>query len=90
MERICRRDGLKVPQTQSPRGRLWLNDGSCIRLRPKHRNHVWSYDFVSAKTYDGRTVRMLNLIDEYTRECLVIRCERSWTSAKVISALADR
>jgi hypothetical protein len=61
---------LKVPQKQKPRGRLWLNDGSCVRLRPTHPNHVWSYDFVSAKTYDGRTVRMLNLIDEHSRECL--------------------
>ena len=65
VERIWRREGLKVPQRQKPRGRLWLNDGSCVRLRPEHKNHVWSYDFVSAKTYDGRTARMLNLIDEY-------------------------
>jgi putative transposase len=54
-----------------------------------HTNHVWSYDFVSAKTYDGRTVRMLNLIDEHSRECLMVRCERRWSSAKVIEALAD-
>ena len=64
VERIWRREGLKVPQKQKPRGRLWLNDGSCVRLRPEHTNHVWSYDFVSTKTYDGRTARMLNLIDE--------------------------
>ncbi len=89
VERIWRREGLKIPQKQKPRGRLWLNDGSCIRLRPMHTNHVWSYDFVSAKTYDGRTVRMLNLIDEHTRECLMVRCERRWSSAKVIEALAD-
>src|SRR5271167_2334411 len=67
VERIWRREGLKVPQRQKPRGRLWFNDGSCVRLRPEHANHVWSYDFVSAKTYDGRTVRMLNLIDEHIR-----------------------
>jgi transposase InsO family protein len=89
VERIWRREGLKVPQKQKPRGRLWINDGSCVRLRAERKNHVWSYDFVSAKTHNGRTVRMLNLIDEYTRECLLIRCERSWSSAKVISALAD-
>ena len=89
VERICRREGLKVPQKQKPRGRLWLNDGSCVRLRPEHVNHVWSYDFVSAKTHDGRTVRMLNLIDEHSRECLMIRPERRWSSAKVIEALAD-
>lgn len=68
VERIWRREGLKVPQKQKPRGRLWLNDGSCVRLRPEHHNHVWSYDFVSTFTHDGRTVRMLNLIDEHTRE----------------------
>src|SRR5258708_16912538 len=68
---------------------MWFNDGSCIRLRAEHANHVWSYDFVSAKTHDGRTVRMLNLIDEHTRECLLVRPERRWSSAKVIEALAD-
>ena len=62
VERIWRREGLKVPQRQKPSGRLWLNDGSCVRLRPEHTNHVLSYDFVSGKTHDGRTVRMLNHI----------------------------
>ena len=89
VERIWRREGLKVPQRQKPRGRLWLNDGSFVRLRPERTNHVWSYDFVSAKTYDGRTVRMLNLIDEHSRECLLVRAERRWSSVKVIEALAD-
>ena len=89
VERIWRREGLKVPQKQKPRGRLWLNDGSCVRLRPEQPNHVWSYDFVSARTHDGRTVRVLNLIDEHSRECLMIRPERRWSSAKVIEALAD-
>jgi transposase InsO family protein len=89
VERIWRREGLKVPQRQKPRGRLWLNDGSCVRLRPERTNHIWSYDFVSTKTYDGRTVRMLNLIDEHSRECLLVRAERRWSSAKVIEALAD-
>ena len=65
VERIWRREWLKYPKEQKPRGRLWLNDGSCVRLRPEHANHVWGYDFVSAKTHDGRTVRMLNLIDEH-------------------------
>jgi putative transposase len=78
-----------VPRRQKPRERLWLNDGSCVRLRPKRTNHVWSYDFVSAKTYDGRIVRMLNLIDEHSRECLLVRVERRWASAKVIESLAD-
>lgn len=89
VERIWRREGLKIPSKQKARGRLWLNDGSCVRLRPQHRNHVWSYDFVTARTHDGRAVRMLNLIDEHTRECLMIRAERRWSSPRVIEALAD-
>ena len=89
VERIWRREGLKVPQKQKPRGRLWLNDGSCVRLRPERQNHVWSYDFVSARTHDGRSVRLLNLIDEFTRECFMVRAERRWSTARVIAALAD-
>lgn len=89
VERIWRREGLKVPQKQKPRGRLWLNDGSCVRLRPQRPNHVWSYDFMSAFTHDGRTVRFLNLIDEYTRECLAIHVGRRIKSSQVIDVLAD-
>lgn len=89
VERIWRREGLKVPERQKPRGRLWLSDGSCVRLRPEHRNHVWSYDFVSVRTHDGRKARLLNLIDEYSRECLLIQAERRWSSAHVIEALAE-
>jgi putative transposase len=89
VQRIWRREGLKVPQKQRARGRLWLNDGSCVRLRPERANHVWSYDFVSAMTHDGRTLRMLTLIDEYTRECLAIRVARRLGRYEVIEALAD-
>ena len=89
VQRIWRREGLKVPQKQKPRGRLWLNDGSCVRLRPERANHVWSYDFVSARTHDGRTLRLLVLIDEYTRECLAIRVARRLGSYEVIETLAD-
>jgi putative transposase len=89
VSRIWRREGLKVPKKQRPRSRLWLNDGSCIRLRPQHRNHVWSYDFVEAQTHDGRKLRLLTLIDEYTRECLVIRVARRINSFGVIETLAD-
>jgi transposase InsO family protein len=89
VQRIWRREGLKVPHKQRPRRRLWLNDGSCMRLRPERRNHVWSYDFVSAMTHDGRTLRMLVLIDEYTRECLAIRVARRLGSYEVIETLAD-
>lgn len=87
--RIWRREGLKVPQKQPKRGRLWLNDGSCIRLRPQHRGHVWSYDFVQDRTYDGVTFRMLCVIDEYTRECLAIRVERKLNSRDVIDTLGE-
>jgi transposase InsO family protein len=86
---IWRREGLKVPAQQRPRGRLWLEDGSCVRLRPEHALHVWSYDFVSALTHDGRTIRILTLIDEYTRECLALRVARRLGSMDVIETLAD-
>jgi len=89
VQRIWRREGLKVPQKQRARARLWLNDGSCVRLRPERANHVWSYDFVSAMTHDGRMLRMLTLIDEYTRECLAIRVARRLGRYEVIEALAD-
>jgi putative transposase len=89
VERIWRREGLKVPQKQPKRGRLWLNDGSCVRLRSEHPNHVWSYDFVEGRTHNGRKFRMLNIIDEFTRECLAIRIDRKLNSTDVIDALSD-
>lgn len=89
VERIWRREGLKVPTKQPKRGRLWLNDGSCIRLRAEYPNHVWSYDFVHERTQDGRVFRLLNIIDEYTRECLMIRVKRKLNSLDVIDALTD-
>jgi putative transposase len=89
VERIWRREGLKVPHKQPKRGRLWLTDGSCVRLRPEHQNHVWSYDFIEDRTHDGRKLRMLNVIDEFTRECLAIRVERKLKSLDVIDVLSD-
>ena len=88
VERIWRREGLKVPVKQPKRGRLWLNDGSCIRLRPNWPNHVWAYDFVMARTHDGRAFRMLTIIDEYTRECLAIDVARQLRSDDVLYRLA--
>ena len=87
VERIWRHEGLKVPQKQPKRGRLWLNDGSCIRLRPLYKNHVWSYDFVADRTANGRALRILSIIDEYTRECLHITTARHLTSQDVLNAL---
>ncbi len=87
--RIWRREGLKVPQKQPKRGRLWLNDGSCVRLRPAHKGHVWSYDFVQDRTQDGKVFRMLCVIDEFTRECLAIRVERRLNSRDVLDALGE-
>ena len=83
VERIWRREGLKVPRKRPRRGRLWLNDGSCIRLRPEHKDHVWSYGFVIARTSDGMAFRILNIIGEYTRECLAIPMKRSITSDRI-------
>jgi len=87
--RIWRREGLKVPAKQPERGRLWFNDGSCIRLRPERPNHVWSYDFVADRTHDGKAYRMLCIIDEFTRESLAIRVARKLKATDVIEALAD-
>ena len=89
VERIWRREGLKVPPRQPKRGRLWLNDGSCVRLRPERANHVWAYDFVEDRTHDGRKFRMLNIVDEFTHECLAIRVGRKLKAADVIDALSD-
>ena len=89
VQRIWRREGLKVPKKQKPRGRLWLNDGTCVRLRAERPNHVWSYDFVSTKTHDGRSVRLLTLVDEYTREALAIKVARRLNSVNVIEAMTD-
>jgi len=89
VERIWRREGLKVPDRQPKRGRLWLTDGSCLRLRPEHRNHVWSYDFVEDRTHDGKKYRMLNVVDEFTHESLAIRVQRKLKSIDVIDVLAD-
>ena len=87
VERIWGREGLKVPKKQPKRRRLWLNDGSCIRLRPDHKDHVWSYDFVIARTAEGRAFRILNIIDEYTRECLAILVKKRIPSQDVIDQL---
>ncbi len=89
VERIWKREGLKVPRKQPKRGRLWLNDGSCIRLRPQRRDHVWSYDFVHDRTHNGRPLKILTVIDEYTRECLSLRVERRMTSEQVLETLAE-
>ena len=89
VERIWRREGLKVPAKQLKRGRLWFTDGSCVRLRPQRRNHVWAYDFVALRTRDGRPVRLLTVVDEYTRECLATQVGRSLRSPHVIDCLGD-
>ena len=89
VERIWRQEGLKVPQKQPKRRRLWLADGSCLRLRPAYRNHVWSYDFVADRTADGRAFRMLTVVDEHTRECLSIDVARRLNSEDVLERLSD-
>ena len=89
IERLWRLEGLKVPKKQPKRRRLWFNDGSCVRHRAERKNHGWSYDFVETRTAEGRKVRMLTMIDEYSRECLAIRVERKLSSEEVIETLAD-
>lgn len=88
VERIWRREGLKVPKKQPKRKRLWLDENSCVRFRPQYRNHVWSYDFVMTRTYDGRAVKILTVMDEYSRECLTLKVGRNLTSQDVIEQLA--
>jgi len=87
VERIWRNEGLKVPQKQPKRSRLWLNDGSCIRLRPEYKDHVWSYDFVMDRTENGKAFKILNIIDEYTRECLATLVARKIKSEDVLDQL---
>ncbi len=87
VERIWRMEGLKIPKKQPKRRRLWLNDGSCIRLRPEHKDHVWSYDFMVDRTSDGRAFKILNILDEYTRECLAILVARKIKTQDVIDLL---
>ena len=88
VKRIWRREGLRVPSKQPKRGRLWLNDGSCLRLRPIHKNHVWSYDFVQDRIHDGKAFRMLTVIDEYSRESLAIHVRRKLNSQEVLYVLS--
>ncbi len=89
VERLWRREGLKVPKKQAKRGRWWLNDGSCVRLRPERKDHVWAYDFVHERTHDGRAFRLLTIVDEYTRECLAIDVARRLNSENVLERLAE-
>ena len=89
VERIWRLEGLKVPKKQPKRSRLWLNDGSCVRLQPQHKGHVWSYDFVADRTHDGKAFRMLTVIDEYSRECLAVHIQRQLKGDDVLAVLAD-
>jgi len=88
VQRIWRREGLKVPARQPKRGRLWLNDGSCIRLRPQYPNHVWAYDFVADRTVEGRPLKMLTVIDEFSRQCLATVVRRL-NSDDVLATLTE-
>jgi len=89
VERLWKQEGLKVPAKQPKRGRLWLADGSCVRLRPAYRDHVWSWDFVMDRTDDGRSLKLLVVLDEWSRECLAIRVERRIRAGDVLEVFAD-
>lgn len=89
VSRIWRLEGLKVPHKQPKRSRLWLNDGSCIRLSPRHRNHVWSWDFVFDRTQDGRVLKLMVVMDEYTRRCLAIHVARRIRSKEALEVFED-
>lgn len=87
--RIWKIQGLKVPKKQQKRARLWDQEHACIRLRPEHKDHVWSYDFMMDRTHNGRPFRTFNVIDEFTRECLAIKVARKLTSEDVENTLAE-
>ena len=89
VERLWRREGLKVPQKQPQRGRLWLTDGSCSRRRPAYRHHVWAYAFLTARTHDGRPLKILTVLEEYSRECLAIVMAQRLRSLEVLETLAE-
>ncbi len=89
VERLGRQEGLKVPQKQPKRGRLWLTNGSCVRRRPEYPNHVWAYDFVMERTRDGRPLKMLTVVDEYTRECLALAVRRRMRASDVQEVLGE-
>ena len=89
VERIWRQEGLRVPAKQPKRGRLWLANGSIVRRRPAYRNHVWSYDFLFERTADGRSLKLLVIMDEYSRTCLAIVVARRLTSREVLACLAQ-
>jgi transposase InsO family protein len=88
VERIWKEEGLKVPKKQPKKARLYVNDGSCIILRPLYKNHVWSYDFIHDRLHSGKKIRMLTVIDEYTRKCLAIRVGFSLKSEDVLDVLS--
>ena len=89
VERLWRREGLKVPQKQPQRGRLWLTDGSCSRRRPAYRHHVWAYAFLTARTHDGRPLKILTVLEKYSRECLAIVVAQRLRSLEVLETLAE-
>jgi transposase InsO family protein len=87
VHRLWRREGLKVPQVQRKRRRLGSSENGCTRLRAERPNHVWSYDFVMDQTAEGKRLKMLPVVDEFTRECLTIEVERSLVAEDVVSTL---
>jgi len=89
VERIWREEGLKVPQRQQKRGRLYFNNSSCIRLRPLHKNHVWSYDFVQDRLLNGKGLKILTVIDEFSRKCLRLEVRHSFKSNDLLKVLSE-
>jgi len=87
--RLWRQEGLKVPQKQHKKRRLGHSANSCARRRAKHKDHVWTWDFIHDRTANGRPLKWLSIVDEYTRECLALEVARSITAEKVIDVLVD-
>ena len=88
VHRLWQQENMQVPRKQHRRGRFsGGSENSCVRHRAEHKDHVWSYDFVSDRTEDGRQLRLLVVVDEYTRECLALEVARSFTSQDVLGVL---
>jgi transposase InsO family protein len=87
VHRLWKQEGLKVPKKQRKRRRLGHSANSCTRHKAGHKDHVWSYDFVMDQTSEGRRLKLLPVVDEYTRECLAIEVERNLSAAEVVATL---
>ena len=89
VHRLWKAEGLQIRKKQRKRRRLGTGANACDRRRPEHKDHVWAYDFVTDRTEAGGQLRMLTVVDEYTRECLTIEVNRGFTGRQVVRVLQE-